>query len=48
MNLYNKSWNEHTGRHVFRVDIADKILHTPLIFQVDADRVIWKAERNGR
>jgi len=44
MNLHDKSWNEHTVRQVFSVDIADKILHTPLISQVDVDRVIWKAE----
>ncbi|MCI35043.1 hypothetical protein A2U01_0056264, partial [Trifolium medium] len=48
MNLYDKSWNEHTVRQVFSVDIVDKILHTPLISQVDDDRVIWKAKRNGR
>ena len=48
MNLHDKSWNEHTVRQVFSVDIADKILHTPLISQVGVDRVIWKAERNGR
>jgi len=48
MNLHEKSWNEHTVRQVVNVDIAYKILQTPLISQVDADRVIWKAERNGR
>jgi hypothetical protein len=29
------------------VDITDKILHTPLILQVEEDRIIWKAERRG-
>jgi len=48
MNLHAKSWNELAVRQVFSVDIANKILHTPLIPQVDADRIIWKAERNGR
>lgn len=35
-------------RQVFSGDIADKILHTPLIPQVDTDRIIWKAKRHGR
>jgi len=48
MNLHDKSWNKHTVRQVFSVDIADKILLTPLIPQVDVDRVIWKAEQNRR
>jgi len=48
MNLYEKSWNEQVVRQVFRVDIANKILHMPHIFQVDEDRIIWKAERHGR
>ncbi|XP_024634710.1 uncharacterized protein [Medicago truncatula] len=48
MNLHDKSWNEQVVRQVFSVDIADKILHTPLISQVEADIVIWKAERHGR
>jgi len=48
MNLHDKSWNELTIRQVFSVDVADRILHTPLIPQVDVDRIIWKAERNGR
>jgi len=48
MNLYDKSWNEDVVRQVFSVDIADKILHTPLISQVQDDRLIWKDERHGR
>jgi len=48
MNLYDKRWNEQVIRQFFSVDIADKILHTPLIHQVEDDRIIWKAERNGR
>jgi len=30
------------------VEIANKILHTPLISQVEEDRIIWKAERHRR
>jgi len=48
MNLYDKSWNEQVVRQVFIDDIANKILHTPLISQVDEDKIIWKAERHER
>lgn len=48
MNLHDKSWNEHVVRQVFSEDIANQILRTPLISQVQEDRLIWKAERNGR
>lgn len=48
MNLYDKSWNEKVIRQVFSVDIAEKILQTPLLGQVPEDCLIWKAERNGR
>jgi len=48
MNLYDKSWNEQVVRQVFSDDIANKILHTALISQVDEDRIIWKAEKHGR
>ena len=48
MNLYDKSWNKQVIRQVFSADIADKILHTPLIHQVEEDKIIWKAERHGR
>ena len=40
MNLYDKRWNEDVVHQVFNVDIADKILHTPLIAQVQEDRLI--------
>ena len=33
---------------MFSADIANKILHMPLISQVEEDRIIWKAERHGR
>jgi len=48
MNLHDKSWNEQVVRQVFSVDIANKILHTPLIAQVEDNRILWKAERHGR
>jgi len=48
MNLHDKSWNEQVVRQVFSVDIANKILHTPLIAQVEDDIILWKAERHGR
>jgi len=48
MNLHDKSWNEQVVRQVFSVDIANKILHTPLIAQVEDDRILWKAERHRR
>jgi len=35
-------------RQVFSVDIADKILQTPLIAPIEDDRILWKAERHGR
>ena len=47
MNLYDKSWNEEVVHQVFSVDLATKILNTPLIAQVQDDRLIWKAEKNG-
>jgi len=47
VNLYDKSWNEEVVRQVFNVDIADKLLHTLLIAQVQEDQLIWKAERHG-
>ena len=48
MNLYDKSWNEQVVRQVFSADIASKILHTPLISQVEEDRIVWKGERHRR
>lgn len=47
MNLYNKSRKEEVVRQIFSVDIAAKILNTPLIAQVQDDCLIWKAEKNG-
>lgn len=39
-----KRWNEAIIRQVFSVDLADKIMSTPFIAQVQSDRLIWKAE----
>jgi len=43
-----KRWNEQIIRQVFSPYIASSILHTPLFSQVQHDRLIWKAEKNGR
>jgi hypothetical protein len=43
-----KKWNESLIRHTFNHDIATAILKTPLIVQVQQDKLIWKAERNGK
>jgi hypothetical protein len=43
-----KRWNEDIIRQVFSVDLADKIISTPLIAQVQSDRLIWKAEKHGK
>ena len=42
-----KEWNRDIVCHIFSVDVADSILNTPLLDQVDTDRLIWKAEKNG-
>jgi len=47
MSEHGKRWNVPLVRQVFSNDIADAILHTPLYDQVQHDRLIWKAERNG-
>jgi hypothetical protein len=43
-----KRWNETTVRQVFSAESANKILSTPLVAHVQSDRLIWKAERNGK
>jgi hypothetical protein len=43
-----KRWNEVVVRQVLSADLADKITSTPLVAHVQADRLIWKAEKNGR
>ena len=47
MSEYGKVWNAPLIRKVFSNDIAEAILNTPLFEQVQNDRLIWKAERNG-
>jgi len=42
-----KSWNVPLVRQIFSDDNASCILHTPLIEQVQNDRLIWKVEKNG-
>ena len=48
LNLYVKRWNEPVVQQVFSEDLASKILNTPLFEQVQHDRMIWKAKKNGR
>lgn len=48
MTPYTKSWNETVVRNVFSANLASKILNTPLINQVESDRLLWKVEKNGR
>ena len=48
MEENGKKWNEPLIRHIFSHDIVAAILNTPLIFQVQQDKLIWKAERNGK
>ena len=48
LDPYVKSWNEPVVRQVFSEDLASKILNTPLFEQVQHNRMIWKAEKNGR
>jgi len=45
---YGKSWNELVVRQVFNKDLAYKIPNTPLFEQVQQDKMIWKAGKNGR
>lgn len=48
MMPHEKRWNEDIFRQVFSVDLADKIMNTPLVAQVQHDRLIWKAEIHGK
>ena len=43
-----KRWNEVVVRHVLSADLADKIMCMPLVAHVQSDRLIWKAEKNGK
>jgi len=42
-----KVWNEQLIRHLFATETTENVLNTPLHQQVDMDRLVWKAERNG-
>ncbi|XP_039685037.1 uncharacterized mitochondrial protein AtMg00310-like [Medicago truncatula] len=42
-----KVWNEPLIRQLFADDTAKDILNTPLHHQVQMDKMIWKAEKNG-
>jgi hypothetical protein len=44
----DKRWNENTVRQVFSAELANKILSTPFVAHVQSDRLVWKAERNGK
>jgi len=43
-----KVWNERLVRHLFVDETAHQILNTLLHQQVQTDKIIWKAEKNGR
>jgi hypothetical protein len=43
-----KRWNEVVVRQVFSAELADHIMSTPLVAHVQSDRLIWKAEKNGK
>jgi hypothetical protein len=47
MDINTKTWNVSVVQQVFDPVIARSILNTPLVDQVDEDRLIWKAEKNG-
>ena len=42
-----KVWNEQLVRHLFVTETTQNILNTPLHQQVQMDKLIWKAEKNG-
>ena len=48
LDPYVKSWNEPVVRQVFSEDLTYKILNTPLFEQFQHDKMILKAEKNGR
>jgi len=43
-----KRWSEVVVRQVFSVELADYIMSTPLVANVQINRLIWKAEKNGK
>ena len=44
----SKRWNETLIRQVFSHDIGSAIINTLLFSQVQHDRIIWKAENDGK
>jgi hypothetical protein len=42
-----KVWNEQLVQNLFATETTQNILNTPLHQQVDTDRLVWKAEKNG-
>jgi ribonuclease HI len=47
MNITTKTWNVGVVQQVFDPVTASSILNTPLVDQVEEDRLIWKVEKNG-
>ena len=44
----SKRWNEHLTRQVFSQDIASSIQNASFVTQVQHDKLIWKAKKNGK
>jgi len=44
----SKRWNEHLTQQVFSQDIASSILNASFVTQVQHDKLIWKAKKNGK
>jgi hypothetical protein len=42
-----KVWNEQLVRQIFASETAQNILNTPLHQQVQMDKLVWKAKKNG-
>jgi len=42
-----KVWNEQLVLQLFATKTAQNILNTPLHQQVQMDKLVWKAEKNG-
>lgn len=48
MDTNSKSWNGDLVKQFFSEDITTSILNTSLFNQVLNDRLVWKAEKNGK
>ena len=42
-----KEWNREVISHIFSPEVANSIVSTPLLEQVETDKLVWKAEKNG-